>query len=356
MPLMVGCARMPEALFRGAARLAVLSLAVLSLTVLTLVVLTLVELVGSRLFSSEAPQRLDPAAWGSDHVGQPIPEYATGDLCLFCHRQKVGMNWGANRHYLTIRELDKQSPTWAALKQSSAKDLADEIKFVMGDRRRQRFLKPAPEYGKLELLTVEWTPPQALESGTLSSTERPRWDASRFGDSCAGCHSTAVESQEQSSSAVSLDCYVCHGNVPPEHTEKPDLVHLSPNRKDDARVVNSICAQCHVRTGRSKSTGRPYPNNFVAGDNLFRDFESGFSDDAFKSLSAADRHVLENVRAVAVFGQDSLTCLSCHDIHGRSSQKHHLVPSSDYCLNCHHAEGPKRTLKSFSTHSATCGY
>jgi predicted CXXCH cytochrome family protein len=192
--------------------------------------------------------------------------------------------------------------------------------------------------------------------GKLVSVERPHWDAARFADSCAGCHTTAVDPKEKAFSAVSLDCFACHGNVPAEHAKKPELAHLSPRRKDDARVVTSICAQCHVRTGKSKDTGRPYPTNFVAGDNLFRDFRADFSDAALAALSTADRHVMENVRDVVVFGREAVTCLSCHDIHGRSSKKHRRVAEGDNCLTCHTADGPKRDRKPFSTFSKTCGY
>ena len=310
----------------------------------------------SRLISSDAPKRLDPAAWGSDHVGKPVPEYITGDECLFCHREKVGATWGANRHNLTIRPLDENSPALAALKDSPAKNLPDEIKFVMGNQQRQRFLKSAKAYGKLDLLSVEWTPPRDKQPGKLVSTERPHWDAKSFGDSCAGCHATAVDPKEKAFSAVSLDCFVCHGNVPAEHAKKPELAYFSAKRNDEPRVVTSVCAQCHVRSGKSKNAGRPYPTNFVAGDNLFRDFETDFSDQALKTLSTADRHVLENVRDLVVHGKETVNCVSCHDVHGRSGKKHHLVPKSDYCLNCHNAEGPKRELKPFSAHSKTCGY
>ena len=47
--------------------------------------------------ADEIPQRTDPAAWGSDHVGQNFPEYMTGDECLFCHR-RIGPSWNNNRH------------------------------------------------------------------------------------------------------------------------------------------------------------------------------------------------------------------------------------------------------------------
>jgi len=324
----------------------------------TLAVLALGTPVTSCLVwsQSDTPRRLDPAAWGSDHVGQPVPAYATGDECLFCHRLKIGPTWGANRHARTIRDLDEQSPALAALKQSPAKERAHEIQFVMGDRRRQRFLKPARAYGRLEILSTEWIPPRDQQPQQLLSADRPHWDLNQFGNSCAGCHSTAVDPDQQAFSAMSLDCFVCHGEVPAEHAKNPALVHLSAARKTEAREVTSICAQCHVRIGKSRSSGRPYPNNFVAGDNLFRDFQVDFSDSAVRDLSTADRHVLENVRDVVVYGNEQVTCLTCHDVHNQSSRKHRFVAQSSLCLSCHHAEGPKRKLKPFSIHSQACGY
>jgi predicted CXXCH cytochrome family protein len=312
--------------------------------------------LGAMTSHSEQLKRLDPAAWGSDHVGKPVPEYTTGDECLFCHREKIGAGWGANRHNLTIRPLDPESPAAGALRQPPAKEFADAVRLVLGGQHRQRFLKPSKEYGKLDLLSVEWVPPRGEVPGKLVSVERPHWNAARFADSCAGCHTTAVDPKEKAFSAVSLDCFACHGSVPAEHAKKPELAYLSPKRKDEARVVTSICAQCHVRTGRSKETGRRYPTNFVAGDNLFRDFRADFSDAALTVLSSADRHVMESVRDVVVFGREAVTCLSCHDVHGRSSKKHHRVPEGDNCLTCHNGDGPKRDRKPFSTFSKTCGY
>ena len=40
--------------------------------------------------SQPAQSKSDPAAWGSNHIGKPIPEYVHGDECLFCHRNKSG--------------------------------------------------------------------------------------------------------------------------------------------------------------------------------------------------------------------------------------------------------------------------
>jgi Cytochrome c3/Doubled CXXCH motif (Paired_CXXCH_1) len=311
---------------------------------------------GTQLVYSDDPKRLDPAAWGSDHVGLPVPDYATGDQCLFCHRDKIGPGWSANRHNLTIRPFDTQSSARDALKLSTAKDTVDEIMYIMGDKQRQRFLKSAKSYGQLELLSTSWMPAKDEVSGKLMSVERPHWDSQIFGDSCAGCHATAVDSKTKAFSSPSLDCFVCHGNVPTEHAKKPELAFFSARRKSEPRVESSTCAQCHIRTGKSKSTGLPYPNNFVAGDNLFRDFKIDFSDQALKKLSTGDRHVVENVRDVVVFGKETVTCLSCHDVHSRSSKKHRLVPKNDSCMTCHDADGFRLDRKPFTTHSKTCGY
>jgi predicted CXXCH cytochrome family protein len=299
----------------------------------------------------------DPCAWGSDHVGKPIPEYVTGDECLFCHRATIGPTWGQNWHNRTTRDVEPNSPALAALKSSPAlKHLADDVKGVLGGRQRLRFFKPAEAYGKLDVLSVSWQPPQGKNAGKLIDAEQPHWDGKRFGDACAGCHATAVDSKERIFSARSLDCYVCHGEVSLEHSKNTALVHLSRKRNDSARVVTAICAQCHVRTGKSKSTGLPYPNNFVAGDNLFRDFRMDLSPEKIQGQNPADAHVLDNVRNVVLLEKEAVTCLSCHDVHKESTKRHHLVQQSELCLHCHQATGSKKLRKAYEVHSQTCEY
>ena len=302
---------------------------------------------------AESPKKLDPGAWGADHVGKPVPEFLGGDECLFCHRNDIGPKWSSNRHGRTVRDLDDNSPGLAALKNTPAfKPFAEDVKFVLGNERRQRFLKPSPEFGKLELLSVQWQPGQ----GKLAHTDKPHWQGKEFGDRCAGCHATGVDVTKRAFAARSLDCYVCHGEVTPEHSTNTALVYLSRKRNDLPRVVTSICAQCHVRTGKSKSSGLPYANNFIAGDNLFRDFQVDFSDTALKALGPADRHVMENIRDVVVRGQESVTCLSCHDIHKPAGKKHHRVVRGDLCVNCHNPTGSMKERKPYEVHSPVCEY
>ena len=111
-------------------------------------------------------------------------------------------------------------------------------------------------YGKFALLTLGGT----------------SWQANVFEKQCAGCHTTAVNPQTGEFSSIALDCYSCHGNVPEDHATQKGTALLSRTRPNADKEVISICGSCHLRGGRSKTSGRPYPHAYVAGDDLFKDF------------------------------------------------------------------------------------
>src|SRR5262245_65862924 len=142
---------------------------------------SVIVLICVYLRSSAVPvsseKSLDPAAWGSDHVGKALPTFDSGDECLFCHREKVGPGWATNRHNLTLRPANNEAKALAALKAT-----ADDVTFVLGGKNRLRFLKPSKDYGKLDLLSAAWSG----KEGKLVNAEKPHWDTKTFGDSCAG--------------------------------------------------------------------------------------------------------------------------------------------------------------------------
>ncbi|HVU86280.1 MAG TPA: hypothetical protein VHD36_03100 [Pirellulales bacterium] len=327
-----------------------------------MVALVLLALMGSprrtEITAAEAPavKKLDPAAWGEDHVGQEIPEYMESGECLFCHRNEVGTTWGDNKHNRTIREPDGNNAAIAALKANPAtKALADEVPLILGDTRENRFLKRSAAYGKLDLLS---TGASLSRTGRakLDHVDHPTWNTEIFAAECAGCHATAVDPETHAFAAPSLDCFVCHGDAPPEHANDAKLMPLAKKRKDSAAAVTSICAQCHVRFGKSKSSGLPYPNNFVAGDNLFRDFEVDLALADDPKINPADRHVLDNVRDVVLYGRESMTCLSCHNVHTGSTKAHREVPDQKYCVHCHEAGKSKKEHIPYEVHSGRCQY
>jgi hypothetical protein len=328
---------------------------VLSVAIISFALLALIKHTPAQQPSTN-PQQLDPAAWGSNHVGHPVPEFVSGGECLFCHRNTIGATWDKNPHGITVRQRE-DAPEFKDIFQGQPKLAAfsKEVECFMGSRHHVRFLKKIG-YGKFSIAdthAVLGTPPQVA---TWLNAEKPTWDKEKFGNSCAGCHTTGVDSKAKTFAGVGLDCYVCHGNVNLEHTNDTSIIWLSKKKKDDAKAVTSICAQCHLREGKSKSTGLPYPNNFVAGDNLFQDFQVDFSKADDESLNAGDRHIYRNVRDVVLFGK-SVTCLNCHVVHDHSSRKHRLIAKSQICSDCHDTEkNIYKPAKSYTVKSSLCEY
>lgn len=316
-------------------------------------------LIGILFLSTEARTNVqssqDPAAWGSNHAGKPVPEFVHGDECLFCHRNNIGSTWQKNAHALTVRQLE-DAPELAPLTKGhpAIAKLGSEIEYFLGSRHRVRFLKK-DGYGKFALLQTQVVLTEG-KAGEWLATDKPAWQKQKFGDRCAGCHTTGIEAKDKTFSAFGLDCYTCHGVVDLNHSNDTSLVLLAKKAKTDARVVTSLCAQCHLRGGESRSTGLPYPNNFVPGDNLFQDFKVDFvsADDA--SLNAGDRHIFRNVRDVVLLGKSEVTCLSCHQVHANTSQRHRRALRAPICFDCHNEEGPFKNTKAYTVRSPLCEY
>jgi len=297
--------------------------------------------------------------WG-DHVDSPLPEYVTGEECLFCHRDDWGNRWSRNFHQRTVRPAEAESPAMKALAADpEMKSFTPDASFLLGTRREIRFLKRSAQYGKFGVLSAAYaSPPHSAGSrlhGKLTQTTGVHWDEEVFAKRCAGCHTTAVDPQTHAFSAISLDCYACHGIVDLRHSKETRLVAFVKGNSDPPRVQLANCAQCHLRTGKSKKSGLPYPTNFVVGDNLFRDFEVDLSNAALARMNPGDRHVAQNVREV-LGGKSATTCVSCHDVHRQSSIKHRQVAEGATCGSCHESGKPKSKPIKYEVHSALCEY
>ena len=62
-----------------------------------------------------------------------------------------------------------------------------------------------------------------------------------------------------------------------------------------------------------------------------------------------------NARDVALYGNEAITCLSCHQVHGSTSLKHRRILRAPICSECHGPEGFK-TVKRYAVHSDLCEY
>lgn len=309
------------------------------------------------------PKKLDPAAWGGNHAGKSVPEFVHGDECLFCHRNTIGATWQNNAHGVTIRQREDAPELQALLKQQpKLTDFAEQIEYFLGSRHRVRLMKKEG-YGKFTMLNTQVVLNAEHKLERWEAADKPAWDKDKFASNCAGCHATGIDPQTKAFAAFGLDCFTCHGDVDLEHTNDTSRILLSKKRRNDAKVITSLCAQCHLRESKSRSSGLPYPNNFIAGDNLFQDLVVNWAKADDAKLNPGDRHIWRNVRDVAVNGDESITCLNCHQIHASptapagttSTIRHRRILRAPICSECHAADSFKNA-KPYVVHSSLCEY
>jgi len=318
-----------------------------------------VYIAQGRTIAQDAKQNpskvVDPAAWGSNHAGKSVPEFVHGDECLFCHRNTIGATWQDNAHGVTVRQRE-DAPEFRGLvkEQPKLNEFAEQIEYFLGSRHHVRFMKKNG-YGKFAILNSKADLNAEHKVEKWEAVEKPDWDNEKFANKCAGCHSTGIDPETKAFSGFGLDCYTCHGDVDLDHSNDTSKVLLSKKRRNDAKVINSICAQCHLRGSSSQSTGLPYPNNFIAGDNLFQDLKVEWAKAEDPNLNPGDRHIWRNVRDVALNGDESITCLSCHQVHTNSSLRHRRVLRAPICAECHSADSFKNP-RPYIMHSSLCEY
>jgi hypothetical protein len=310
------------------------------------------------------PKKLDPAAWGGNHVGKPIPEFTHGDECLFCHRNTIGATWQNNAHGVAIRHREDATEL-RELQKSNPKlnEMGDQIEYFLGSRHRVRFLKK-DGYGKFAMLDAQAILGADKKAESWVAAENSVWDKDKFANRCAGCHTTAVDSKTKTFAEFGLDCYSCHGLVDLNHGNDTALALLSKKNRSNAKVITSICAQCHLRESKSKTSGLPYANGFIAGDNLFQDLAVDWAKAEDTNLNPGDRHIWRNVRDVAVNGEESITCLSCHQIHTGTTGdnqaigptiRHRRILRAPICSECHAADSFKNPTR-YTVKSSLCEY
>lgn len=317
---------------------------------------------------AEDPPPANALTTGNSHVGKPLPDYLTGDECLFCHRNTAGVTSNIDEHQRTLRPVTAVPEIEAMLRSHpNLQSFADQVHFLLGNERQIRLLRKSEKYGRLDILSAILQSNQADGDLALVNKDPFHWDEKIFGQQCAGCHATAVNSRTQAFSATGIDCYACHGVVDLKHAKDTSLVFLSQKRNDPPSVIAYTCGQCHIRTGQSKASGLPYANNHVVGDNLFADFDVDLSPEALAEAPPRERHILANIRDSLhsqkqperngeTAAKQSTTCLSCHNIHRASVKKHRKIPPSDYCHICHQPPNMELTYNRKEKHHALCGY
>ncbi len=161
------------------------------------------------------------------------------------------------------------------------------------------------------------TAPKAIRKAGFGKFSFPQ-GGDAFSERCSRCHNTAVDPKTLTFALPAIDCYACHGSVDLKHSGDTSLVLFSKKRRPEAAETNRICGACHLRGSE------PDPN-------------------------PVDRHVFRAVR-------EGQSCLACHAVHARSTDRHRRVLSSASCLDCHVEGKPRKELIPSRVLSRVCGY
>ena len=147
--------------------------------------------------SPSGKKPLDPAAWGSDHVGQGVPMYMDSGECLFCHRAEVGSDLAAQQAQSHDSRARGRQPALAALKADAASKSVGR-RSAAADGRRAGTAVPQTVAGLRQGRHAVAPSPRlaAAAAPKLEKTANPHWDAEAFAKECAGCHTTAVQSPD----------------------------------------------------------------------------------------------------------------------------------------------------------------
>ena len=171
-----------------------------------------------------------------------------------------------------MRTAMGDSPAERALQnRDELRDYAGAVTALLGTGTHQRFLKVGDQFGQMDLLSVKWSSDTNDADGRLTLQQDPHWDVARFGSNCAGCHATGLEASTRQFKAMSLDCYVCHGDPSDDHTEHAALVWLSPQGFE--RSVGRL-------RELADEAGRPGPEPMLLAFAAIGDDESACARDA----------------------------------------------------------------------------
>jgi predicted CXXCH cytochrome family protein len=148
---------------------------------------------------------------------------------------------------------------------------------------------------------------------------------------CIACHTTGYDVASGQWSDAGVTCEACHGpgaNHARSSDKKATIVNPK-NLPPDRQAM--ICGHCHSR-GKNPD-GLPFAVGYVPGDDLnkFVKLDTAWDQGA--------RNSQYNDLVTGKHFQHNITCMTCHDPHGVTTQPHQLLKSPDEtCTQCHAAD------------------
>jgi predicted CXXCH cytochrome family protein len=309
-----------------------------------------------------------------------IPEYIGSQACLGCHSEKYAQ-WKPSNHANMVTPLINTSDLPLDISKAPA-ELQPELQkaayiiagsfFIARDPATQHYRMLGTMYDK------------------TAKAYKPAGFSLDWSTSCAGCHTTNMNTPKLTWSESGIGCEACHGPGRDHVLSKGDKTKIASSRDAD------VCGQCHggndvmtggklmadgtrwivgykpgmklaqmkdvqltpvdpkktppdsnisanhlrnynmwAASGHSKALGLIINSNFANADCYGCHSAEGFS--AKQNGSKVD------ISQKATF--NTITCVACHDPHDSENPRQLVMTSEKLCISCHAQSGQDAMIK-----------
>jgi predicted CXXCH cytochrome family protein len=248
----------------------------------------------------------------------------------------------------------------------------DDVDFTYGSKWKQRyFTRVGDDYF---VLPAQW---DVVNRVWRNYNPMNEWWVDHYpadqmqrpsGPLCDGCHSVDYDIQTKTVSEWNVGCEKCHGPGA-AHAENPEFDNIVNPARLDHVEGNDVCIQCH---SQGQPPGNPigglyfdWPVGYVAGDRLadywhLEEHRLGEETSThFPEGSAHKNRMQGNDFVQSAMYTKSVSCWSCHDVHGTDNNADLIKPAQSLCLTCHGPESPAgprgNSLEQHTQHSEDKG-
>lgn len=279
-------------------------------------------------FLREAPPKPEAPAKNSG-----LPGYEGSDGCRECHSIEHEQ-WRGSTHARTVHEPSESE------KQLLRRSLLcgdEDAAFILGERHARRFMIASPgEPGKHVMLPCRYDVGPAEWVGLHESD----WKTLTWEKECGACHTAGFSSDDYSFRELGVGCEACHGpgSRHGEHATSGKMISFGAL---PAKGEVTICASCHLQGGKSRATGLNYARNYVAGDDLFDDYQFDWGklnstpENADNPIDIHQKLLIRDATRASADTGNQLRCTSCHEFHRMGHDKHEKLARQEFCYLCH---------------------
>ncbi len=280
-------------------------------------------------------------------------EFFGSQTCVGCH-DDAHASWEKTWMARTVRPPVKEE---LQLIENSILCGGIPVDYVLGGRINLRYLQKRD--GDIVFLPCEYD----TNAKEIKAFRVNDWPNFSFVDRCAACHTTNFNTADKTWTELGVGCESCHGPAS-RHGDFTSADRMVQYGEISAVEEGMICSSCHLQGGFSKKSERRFPENYIAGMDLFAIYSFPWESlDAATDATAAGQPAPNPIDVHQKIlmkrnldGESELRCTSCHEVHQESDEKHQSLPKEDFCYQCHTNENGEFGLKDYVVECPVCEF